>query len=754
MTDPTEGAQLPTAKIQRPNVLTQNASSSSLSPPHLQPVTIHAESSASGPTSPSGFLPRLPPQAHVAPEYHHHLPASSPSSKPEHRRSHSSIGGTQSISRPVSPAVSIRSGPSSGHHQHSQSVSVTSHLRDDGILQTPRSAMVHEDEPEDTQRQSMRLPLSPAKRVEGSPSPSRARKENQDASSFMLGSTVIHRSFSTATAPQPSPSSELNVALAEAQGDLIPTDVLQPHAEVSPPASIRGFGNRSASSAESNASVPSFWDSLFPVPTLLNGSKRSSASMSDKENTGPSNVNRRGRTLDSGTGSIFPSLPAWLSPAPSRTPSPPHHQQNGGPKRAYTSSASSIPGLPGSADVAPSEGNQSFLDTITRLRSLIGMSDSEAPGDWVRNHRAELDDVVRRAERDEALEMAKRRAEAMGRNRMGREGSGKFPTRYEEGPDGQITLITGEDEGRPTGKASEGDPEEQILRMQEEWISPKLPVVFCHGLFGFDVLGPRSVPALTINYWRGIIDILESNGTKVLVTRVPMSASIADRAAALKSQIEAEFPEGQEINLIGHSMGGLDCRYLISKLGLGPKEAGAGQDDDERSSSKVTVRSLTTIATPHRGSSFADYMLDEVIGSERLPFLLNALERIGMPGGGAAFENLTLRSMASFNSKVPDCEGVRYFSWGAAFNPGLLNEFRIPHGIIYAKEGANDGLVSVQSSMWGQYQGTLRNVSHLHLIGWISAAQNAWRDLVGRRRVLDPAAFYLQICEDLAKEGL
>jgi triacylglycerol lipase len=51
-------------------------------------------------------------------------------------------------------------------------------------------------------------------------------------------------------------------------------------------------------------------------------------------------------------------------------------------------------------------------------------------------------------------------------------------------------------------------------------------------------------------------------------------------------------------------------------------------------------------------------------------------------------------------------------------NPHLTSVFRKSHGVVQAAEGANDGLVSVESSQWGEYKGTLDNVSHLDLINW------------------------------------
>lgn len=145
---------------------------------------------------------------------------------------------------------------------------------------------------------------------------------------------------------------------------------------------------------------------------------------------------------------------------------------------------------------------------------------------------------------------------------------------------------------------------------------------------------------------------------------------------------------------------GLDSRYMISSL----KPKG------------VEVLSLTTIATPHHGSAFADYLFKS-IGAANIPKLYKALEFFGFETG--AFEQLTNKYMTgSFNPRTPDSPDVRYFSYGAQLNPHLTSVFRKSHSIVMAAEGPNDGLVSVQSSRWGKYQGTLDNVSHLDLINW------------------------------------
>jgi triacylglycerol lipase len=72
-----------------------------------------------------------------------------------------------------------------------------------------------------------------------------------------------------------------------------------------------------------------------------------------------------------------------------------------------------------------------------------------------------------------------------------------------------------------------------------------------------------------------------------------------------------------------------------------------------------------------------------------------------------------------FNPKTPDAEGVRYFSYGASLEPTSWSIFRPSFNIIKSIEQApNDGLVSVPSSRWGEYKGTLIGVSHLDLINW------------------------------------
>jgi hypothetical protein len=79
----------------------------------------------------------------------------------------------------------------------------------------------------------------------------------------------------------------------------------------------------------------------------------------------------------------------------------------------------------------------------------------------------------------------------------------------------------------------------------------KHPIVFCHGLMGFDMLsiGPSIAP-LQIAHWRGIREALEAIGIEVLMARVPATSAPAERAQVLAQAIAERFT-GKKVHLIG-----------------------------------------------------------------------------------------------------------------------------------------------------------------------------------------------------------
>src|SRR5436190_22715896 len=98
---------------------------------------------------------------------------------------------------------------------------------------------------------------------------------------------------------------------------------------------------------------------------------------------------------------------------------------------------------------------------------------------------------------------------------------------------------------------------------------PPLPVVLHHGLFGYDSVG---VGRFRWAYFQGIDKALARAGHPVLVTKVHPCGGVARRAAELKSAIESGLGSlngngHNKIVIVGHSMGGLDARYMIHRLG-------------------------------------------------------------------------------------------------------------------------------------------------------------------------------------------
>lgn len=278
--------------------------------------------------------------------------------------------------------------------------------------------------------------------------------------------------------------------------------------------------------------------------------------------------------------------------------------------------------------------------------------------------------------------------------------------------------------------------EDDFAAFKEKYRTPKYPIVLAHGLMGFDELRLAGKYLPGVQYWRGIKEAMHKNDIEVITTSVPTTGSIKQRAQALLEQLN-EKAAGRSVNIIAHSMGGLDARYLISNI----------------HPIKFHVKSLTTIATPHRGSSAADIILRE-IGAEHLPGIYKLLARLRIDSG--AFSQLTRKYMEEeFNPMTtPDDPNVRYFSYGASATPSVFSVFRISHDLVEVLEGPNDGLVSVASSKWGTYKGTLMGVTHLDLINWTNRLKRLAADLTLVKQNFNAVAFYLGVADMLSEEGL
>jgi triacylglycerol lipase len=232
--------------------------------------------------------------------------------------------------------------------------------------------------------------------------------------------------------------------------------------------------------------------------------------------------------------------------------------------------------------------------------------------------------------------------------------------------------------------------------------------VLVHGLFGFDRIG---VPGARFDYFRGIARHLETLGCQAHAVRLPVAASVPDRARELVSAIDA-LPHAR-IDLIAHSLGGLDARYALTHLGLASR-----------------VRSLVTVGTPHHGTPLADLAI-----TGPLDWARRIIGALGVPL--EALEWLGTQALATFNAQVVDVPGVRY----ACVVGGMhRRDSTVPlalapaHAYLLRVAGPNDGLVPIASQYWGE---TLAEIEADHF------AQIGWR--VAVRGQFDAAGLYAYI---------
>lgn len=251
----------------------------------------------------------------------------------------------------------------------------------------------------------------------------------------------------------------------------------------------------------------------------------------------------------------------------------------------------------------------------------------------------------------------------------------------------------------------------------------RYPILLIHGLNCRD--------DWVFPYWGRVLDVLRAHNARAYLSGQDAWGSVPANARALLRRGEEVLAlEGAEkLNLIAHSKGGLEARFLLSSLGFAPKAA-----------------SLTTICTPHRGSRAAA----EWLGRERVCRLVGPkLESFWRARGDqapdfrAAAEALTPEAMARFNEENPDSPQVYYQSWGARLDrPGwdAMDRFQL---WFTRADAPTDGLVSPDSAVWGVYRGTLEGISHQDSVG-------------GRRRKrpgFDAGDFYIRLVRELADMG-
>lgn len=284
------------------------------------------------------------------------------------------------------------------------------------------------------------------------------------------------------------------------------------------------------------------------------------------------------------------------------------------------------------------------------------------------------------------------------------------------------------------------------------------PLVLAHGFAGFERIGP-------LNYFFNVASDLRSRGETVIEAQVPPFDSSAVRARYLAGIVDDTLRAtgACKVNVIAHSQGGIDARFLISSLGYGDRVAG-----------------LITVASPHQGTPVADAALGLIPGFsyDLINVILRALWGGIASAPGDAKVQASLRQLSRdhmqkvFNPANPDDRRVKYYSvagrssgrvadaecagatWGNSSRIDLLDPLLAVAVPAFALTSPNplipvpnDGLVTVASSRWGTFLGCVP-ADHLDEVGQIG---HLLPDLISG---FDHRDLYRRLAQTLHKDGL
>lgn len=259
----------------------------------------------------------------------------------------------------------------------------------------------------------------------------------------------------------------------------------------------------------------------------------------------------------------------------------------------------------------------------------------------------------------------------------------------------------------------------------------KYPIVLVHGFLGWNQL------ASSLDYFNGVPQTLMGNGADVFATKTSSVNSSEVRGEQLLKQINniTAITGSKKVNLIGHSQGGLDSRYIAT---VAPEK----------------VASVTAVSSPHKGSKTSEYVLNIVendnshnqLGSKVLTAAFEALGLAADVLSGVPLDKLheqstmnfitttTTESSALFNAKYPAplpttycgqppannvMNGVEYYSWAGTSN---LTNALDPSDYILSLTGLthegipNDGLVDNCSTRVGKVIRDNYRMNHLDTI--------------------------------------
>ena len=256
----------------------------------------------------------------------------------------------------------------------------------------------------------------------------------------------------------------------------------------------------------------------------------------------------------------------------------------------------------------------------------------------------------------------------------------------------------------------------------------KYPVLLVHGVGAKD----------TTLFWGRIPERLKEIGVDVFLGNTDSWSGVESNALSLRESVDFALEKSgtEKINLIAHSKGGIDSRFLISSLGYAPK-----------------IASLTTISTPHLGSEIVDFIFEKkYIHSnltKRVTYSLAKLYGDKSPNPHKIVEDLTTKNMINFNLQNPNKDSVYYSSYQSLIKNRFDDlSYFFTYGLIKQTSGENDGIVSLKSSKWGD---------DFTIINGLESGGISHSEIIDIKRMrisgVDIPSEYLKIINKLAIKG-
>ena len=259
----------------------------------------------------------------------------------------------------------------------------------------------------------------------------------------------------------------------------------------------------------------------------------------------------------------------------------------------------------------------------------------------------------------------------------------------------------------------------------------RFPIVLVHGLGMKDTFFMKS--------WGWIDRILRVQGYTVYKSSVDGFGTVESNAKQLKEEIGKILEEtgAEKVNIIAHSKGGLDAKYMIQQMDMAKQ-----------------VASLTTLCTPHKGSPIASFVMRFPRAAVKYAaFWVNLAYKIlgdKTPDSFTACEELK-RTESLEEETVNVADGVLCQSFSAAVRPGEdAADFVMTIPMMFSrfieKGRITDGLVPRDSAIFGKYRGDCvdGSISHTEIVDFM--VRDKKRDKI--------FAFYSALCEELANAGL